>query len=253
MSTQQITSAGRAGSRGGSSEPPLVPRRDGHPRSGADEHHDRPRARRDERPPAGSARRPDGPPRQFHGWLGLAEALDTLARALGPRRPRRIQRHRDDGQSARPRRRTTRPGPRAARPARRARRSTHPDMPAWRLLGNFAASSTRQPRSRTSRGQSATRPSETRRASPRTRPYWCRPSSAEGVTPGRDKKENQQMSKDHTKQGAGRARQRATGGARHPTARARARRRTARAGGCGTGSAGLHGRPGAGFHRSGPL
>lgn len=30
--------------------------------------------------PAGSARLPDGPGRRFMGWLGLAEAIDTLAR-----------------------------------------------------------------------------------------------------------------------------------------------------------------------------
>ena len=30
--------------------------------------------------PAGRARLPDGTPREFHGWLGLAEAIDSLAR-----------------------------------------------------------------------------------------------------------------------------------------------------------------------------
>ena len=30
--------------------------------------------------PAGSARLPDGPTREFHGWLGLAEAIDALVR-----------------------------------------------------------------------------------------------------------------------------------------------------------------------------
>ena len=30
--------------------------------------------------PAGSARLLGGQPRMFHGWLGLAEAIDTLAR-----------------------------------------------------------------------------------------------------------------------------------------------------------------------------
>ena len=28
--------------------------------------------------PAGSARLPDGPSREFHGWLGLTEAIDSL-------------------------------------------------------------------------------------------------------------------------------------------------------------------------------
>ena len=28
--------------------------------------------------PAGSARLPGGTPRRFHGWLGLAEAIDSL-------------------------------------------------------------------------------------------------------------------------------------------------------------------------------
>ena len=30
--------------------------------------------------PAGSARLPDGTSREFHGWLGLTEAIDSLAR-----------------------------------------------------------------------------------------------------------------------------------------------------------------------------
>jgi hypothetical protein len=30
--------------------------------------------------PSGSARLPDGTVREFHGWLGLAEAVDSLAR-----------------------------------------------------------------------------------------------------------------------------------------------------------------------------
>lgn len=30
--------------------------------------------------PAGSARLPGGPSREFHGWLGLTEAIDSLAR-----------------------------------------------------------------------------------------------------------------------------------------------------------------------------
>ena len=30
--------------------------------------------------PAGSARLPGGTSRDFHGWLGLAEAIDSLAR-----------------------------------------------------------------------------------------------------------------------------------------------------------------------------
>lgn len=30
--------------------------------------------------PAGRARLPGGPPREFHGWLGLTEAIDALAR-----------------------------------------------------------------------------------------------------------------------------------------------------------------------------
>lgn len=30
--------------------------------------------------PSGSARLPDGTARDFHGWLGLAEAIDSLAR-----------------------------------------------------------------------------------------------------------------------------------------------------------------------------
>ena len=35
--------------------------------------------------PSGSARLPDGTARKFHGWLGLAAALDSLARrAAGP-------------------------------------------------------------------------------------------------------------------------------------------------------------------------
>ena len=31
--------------------------------------------------PSGSARLADGTSRDFHGWLGLAEAIDSLARA----------------------------------------------------------------------------------------------------------------------------------------------------------------------------
>lgn len=31
--------------------------------------------------PSGSARLPDGTARKFHGWLGLAAALDSLARS----------------------------------------------------------------------------------------------------------------------------------------------------------------------------
>ena len=90
--------------------------------------------------PAGSARLPDGPPRRFHGWLGLAEALDTLARALGPRRPRRTQRHLEDGQP---------PDPDAEPPDPDLELHgllvghvgpPDPDMPARRLLGNFTAS-----------------------------------------------------------------------------------------------------------------
>ena len=30
--------------------------------------------------PSGSARLPDGTTREFHGWLGLAEAIDVLGR-----------------------------------------------------------------------------------------------------------------------------------------------------------------------------
>ena len=30
--------------------------------------------------PMGHARVPGGPDREFHGWLGLAEAIDSLAR-----------------------------------------------------------------------------------------------------------------------------------------------------------------------------
>ena len=30
--------------------------------------------------PSGSARLPDGTAREFHGWLGLTEAIDSLAR-----------------------------------------------------------------------------------------------------------------------------------------------------------------------------
>jgi hypothetical protein len=30
--------------------------------------------------PSGCARLPDGRAREFHGWLGLAEAIDALAR-----------------------------------------------------------------------------------------------------------------------------------------------------------------------------
>ncbi len=30
--------------------------------------------------PSGSARLPDGTAREFHGWIGLAEAIDALAR-----------------------------------------------------------------------------------------------------------------------------------------------------------------------------
>jgi hypothetical protein len=33
--------------------------------------------------PCGSAHLPDGTSREFHGWLGLAEAVDALARADG--------------------------------------------------------------------------------------------------------------------------------------------------------------------------
>ena len=33
--------------------------------------------------PSGSARLPDGTSRDFHGWLGLTEALNALARADG--------------------------------------------------------------------------------------------------------------------------------------------------------------------------
>ena len=33
--------------------------------------------------PSGSARLPDGTAREFHGWLGLAAALDSLARTPG--------------------------------------------------------------------------------------------------------------------------------------------------------------------------
>lgn len=34
--------------------------------------------------PSGSARLPDGTACDFHGWLGLTEALDSLTRADGP-------------------------------------------------------------------------------------------------------------------------------------------------------------------------
>lgn len=35
--------------------------------------------------PAGSARLPDGTSRKFHGWLGLTEAIDSLARRASNR------------------------------------------------------------------------------------------------------------------------------------------------------------------------
>ena len=34
--------------------------------------------------PSGTARLPDGTAREFHGWLGLAAALDSLDRAPDP-------------------------------------------------------------------------------------------------------------------------------------------------------------------------
>jgi hypothetical protein len=36
--------------------------------------------------PAGSARLPGGPSREFHGWLGLTEAIDSLSRSPRPNR-----------------------------------------------------------------------------------------------------------------------------------------------------------------------
>jgi len=38
--------------------------------------------------PSGSARLPDGTAREFHGWIGLAEAIDVLTRmSQASRRP----------------------------------------------------------------------------------------------------------------------------------------------------------------------
>jgi hypothetical protein len=45
--------------------------------------------------PVGSARLPDGTCRTFHGWLGLAEAIDSLAgmSAPGGAKPSNASRH----------------------------------------------------------------------------------------------------------------------------------------------------------------